>query len=410
MIFSKKASQVNVDPQAVEEFLGRSLENIYPNRDYLKAQMLSGKQLSIYLGIDPTGPTLHLGHAVQLKKLRDFQKLGHKVILLIGDFTGMIGDPTDKSATRKPLTREDVLKNCKLYKKQASLFLNFSGRNPAEFKFNSKWLAKMTFSDVVKVASNFTVQQMLERDMFQKRMKEAKPIHLHEFLYPLMQGYDSVILDVDGEIGGNDQTFNMLAGRNLMKDLKNKEKFVITTKLLADNSGIKMGKTEGNMVSFLDDYSEKFGKIMSWTDGMIVPGLELCTDVPITEIKKIETDLASGQINPKDYKVRLAKEIVTIYHNKELAFKAETNFNETFKKGGVPEEIEEATVTKGETLVNVLLNNKIISSKSDFRRLITEGAVSDMSSEEKIKDLDYKIEGDITVKVGKRRFLKIRVK
>ncbi len=410
MIFSKKSSRVNTDPQQVEEFLNRGLENIYPNRDYLKTQMLSGKQLSIYLGIDPTGPTLHLGHSIPLKKLSEFQKLGHKVILLIGDFTGMIGDPTDKSAVRQPLTREEVLNNCKLYKNQAETFLSFKGRNPAEFKFNSKWLAKMTFADIIKVASKFTVQQLLERDMFQKRIKEAKPIHLHEFLYPLMQGYDSVVLDVDGEIGGNDQTFNMLAGRSLMKDLKNKEKFVVTFKLLVDSAGKKMGKTEGNMVSFLDDYSGKFGKVMSWTDGMILLGFELCTDVPMDEIKKIEADLASGQTNPKDYKVRLAKEIVTLYHGKEMAEKAEQDFNETFKKGGVPEETEEVIVEKGESLVNVLLNNKIVSSKGDFRRLITEGAISDIATNEKIKDFEYKVETDLTVKVGKRRFLKIKIK
>jgi tyrosyl-tRNA synthetase len=398
---------INTDPKKVEEFLTRGVENLYPNKEFVKKQLLSGKKLRMYLGIDPTGPTLHMGHAVQLIKLREFQKLGHEVIVLIGDFTAMIGDPTDKSASRKQLTRKQVLNNCKLYKKQASIFLNF-GFGGAKVKYNSKWLGKMKFAEVLDLASKMTVQQMLERDMFKKRIEENKPIHIHEFMYPLMQGYDSVAMNVDGEIGGNDQTFNMLAGRNLMKEINGMEKFVITTKLLQDPNGKKMGKTEGNMVSMLDDEFEMFGKVMSWTDGMMLPAFEISTDVSDEEIEKIRGELMGG-INPRDIKIRLAKEIVKVYYGEEKANNAEKNFVDTFKKGGLPENLEETKTEVGKLLSEVLVGAKVVDSKSEFRRLVTEGAVSDAVSLEKIIDVNYKIEKEITLKVGKKRFIKIVV-
>lgn len=396
---------INTDPKKIDSFLTRGIENIYPNKDFVRKLFLSGKKLKMYLGIDPTGPTLHLGHAVQLKKLKEFQELGHEVVVLIGDFTAMIGDPTDKSAVRKPLTRRQVLNNSKLYKKQIKNFLKI-GFGGAKIKYNSKWLSKMKFADVVDLASKMTVQQMLERDMFQKRIESNKPIHIHEFLYPLMQGYDSVAMGVDGEIGGNDQTFNMLAGRNLVKEISNKEKFVITTKLLEDNSGKKMGKTEGNMISMIDDEYEMFGKVMSWTDGMILSGLEVCTNISDEDLEKYKKDLESG-INPRDLKIILAKEIIKIYHGEEKANKAEQNFIQTFQKGGLPENIEEIKAEKDKNLIDVLVENKIVSSKSDFRRLINEGAISDTVSGEKITDVNYKIINNITLKIGKKRFVKI---
>ncbi len=397
---------IDTDPKKIEDFLTRGVENIYPNKDFVKAKLLSGKKLRIYLGIDPTGPTLHLGHAVQLKKLRDFQNLGHEVILLIGDFTAMIGDP-DKSSVRKQLTHAQVMHNARLYKKQASTFLKF-GFGGAKLKYNSKWLSQMKFTDVIKLASHMTVQQMFERDMFQKRLEEKKPIYLHEFFYPLMQGFDSVKMDVDGEIGGNDQTFNMLVGRNLMKEMMNKDKFVITDKLLEDPNGKKMGKTEGNMASLLDDEYEMFGKVMSWTDGMVLPAFELCTDVSMSGIEKYKKDLESGT-NPRDIKVILAKEIIKLYYGEEKAKKAEENFVNTFKKGGLPENIESIQTQNGKLLSELLLEAKIIESKSDFRRLVSEGAVSDAITSEKITDANYKIEKELTLKIGKKRFVKITI-
>ena len=383
----------------------RGVENIFPNKDFVRKQLLSGKKLKMYLGIDPTGPTLHMGHAVPLKKLAEFQKLGHEVILLIGDFTAMIGDPTDKTSARKKLTRKEVLKNCILYKKQASTFLEF-GFGGAKLKYNSKWLASLSFADLIELASHITYGQTIKRSMFQERIKNEQDIYLNEFMYPLMQGYDSVALDVDGEVGGNDQMFNMLVGRDLLKKLKNKEKFVITMKLLEDTSGKKMGKTEGNMISMLDDEYEMFGKVMSWTDGMILPAFEICTDVSMEDIEKYKKDLENGT-NPRDIKVILAKEVIKVYYGQEKADKAEKNFVETFKKGGLPENIEEIKAGNGALLSEVLVSVKILDSKSEFRRLVLEGAVSDAVSGEKITDPNYKIEKSIALKVGKKRFVKI---
>jgi hypothetical protein len=228
---------VSKDPGKIEDFLTRGVSGLYPEKEKIRAMLMSGKKLSMYLGIDPTGPTLHLGHAIAIRKLKAFQDLGHTAILLIGSFTAQIGDPTDKLAARVRLTEKEVLANATLYKQQASTLLNFSGSNPAKVLYNGDWLSKMTFSDVIEIASKVTVQEMLKRDMFETRMREEKPIYLHEFFYPLMQGYDSVAMNVDGEIGGNDQLFNMLVGRDLVRAIKQKEKFVLTMKLLTDSTG-----------------------------------------------------------------------------------------------------------------------------------------------------------------------------
>jgi len=392
----------------IQELLIRGVENIYPSSDFLKSKLENisdGERLTIYLGIDPTGPSIHLGNAIALKKLGEFQKLGCRVVLLIGDFTAMIGDPTDKKATRKQLTHEEVLNNCKLYKKQASALLDFKGENPAELKFNSKWFGKMKFEDVLNLASKMTVSQMLERDMFQVRLKEGKPIFLHEFMYPLMQGYDSVEMNVDGEVGGNDQTFNMLVGRNLLKEIKNKEKFVLTMKLLTDQSGVKMGKTEGNMVALSDEPGMMFGKIMSWEDSMIFSGFELCTNVPIEEMNDLKKEMAEGK-NPRDIKLRLAYEIVRIYYGDKKAKKAEKDFIKTFQKKEIPEDMEEVNGKVGELLSDTLLLKGVVNSKSEFGRLVGEGAVSIDGI--KISDNWARIDRlPIVVKIGKKKFVKI---
>lgn len=388
------------------ELLTRGVANIYPSRGFVESLLVKDKKLTIYAGFDPTGPTLHIGHAVALKKLSQFQKMGHKIIFLIGDFTAMIGDP-DKSSARVPLTRKQVLVNLKNYQKQVSTIISFTGKNKAEVRFNSKWLGKMNFADVLELASNMTVQQMMERDMFSKRMNEGKPIFIHEFMYPLMQGYDSVAMDVDGEIGGNDQTFNMLQGRNLMKTLKNKEKFVITTKLLEDSTGTKMGKTEGNMVALSDTAEEMYGKVMSWTDGLIIPGFELCTDVTMKEIEDIAADMAKG-VNPRDLKMRLAKEIVTIYHGVKKAEQAGTSFTNTFQKSEIPDDLSEVKVGDGTLLVDVLLANKLIASKTEYRRLVDEGAITNLDTEKKIDSHTAHAESAV-YRIGKKRFCKIKI-
>ena len=389
---------VITDEKRINELLNRGIENIFVKEE-LKKKLLSGKKLKIYLGIDPTGPTLHMGHAIPLKKLKEFQELGHQVILLMGDFTAMIGDPTDKMAARKQLSHKEVLNNLKKYKKQASIFLKFTGDNKAEFKFNSKWLARMNFEDVLNLASKMTVDQMLKRDMFVKRNEEGKPIFIHEFMYPLMQGYDGVAMKVDIEIGGNDQMFNMLTGRHLSFHILNKDKSVITMKLLEDNTGKKMGKTEGNMITFEDAPSDMFGKVMSWNDSLIKKGFELCTDVT-----KINTEE-----NPRDLKMKLAYEIVKIYHGEKKAKEAEENFVKTFQRKEIPDEIEEIKGT-GE-LGRVLLENKIVSSMSEWRRLVEEGAIKklDANKEEKINDFKV-IASSGVYKIGKKRFVKILIK
>lgn len=394
-----------INKEKIDDILTRGVANLYPSKEFLISKINKGEKIKIYLGIDPTGPTLHLGHAIPLKKLREFQQLGHQIILLMGDFTAMIGDPSDKTATRKQLTHKEVLNNLKNYKKQASKLISFSGKNPALIKFNSTWLKKMNFEKVLNLASNMTVQQMLERDMFKKRQEEGKPIYLHEFLYPLMQGYDSVAMDVDGEIGGNDQTFNMLCGRDLMKVIKNKDKFVITMKLLEDNSGKKMGKTEGNMVSLSDNFEEMYAKIMSWSDGLIIPGFELCTFVEKNEIENIVKELAQG-VNPKDIKKRLAKEIVSIYHGEKKAKEAGVNWENIFSKKEIPENILEIKTSTESILVDILLKNKIVSSKSEFRRLVDEKAITNLETNEKIIKYNENIKSGV-YRIGKKRFIKI---
>jgi tyrosyl-tRNA synthetase len=349
--------------------------------------------------------------------------LGHKVILLIGDFTAMIGDPTDKAATRKKLTREEVLENCKLYKQQASFLLDFDGSNAAEFRFNSEWLAKMSFADVVELASHFTVQQMMERDMFEKRHQEGKPIHLHEFFYPLMQGYDSVALEVDLEIGGNDQTFNMLAGRTLLKTLKQKDKFVLTNRLLTDPTGKKMGKSEGNMISFLDSPEDMYGKVMSWTDEMIVPAMEICTtmgqDLPDDSIASAnglsENYKKLIRENPYAQKKRLAHQIVYEMLGadrakgvRERADKAAEYFTHVHAQGEKPDEIDELALNQPTLLIDVLVEAGFVTSKADARRQIEQGGVK--VSDAVVMDIKAVVEptaDGVVIQKGKRHFVNV---
>ena len=392
--------------KSINELLTRGVAAIYPSKEFLESRLKSGDKLTIYHGVDPTGPTLHVGHSVPLFKLAQFQQLGHQIIFLIGDMTATIGDPTDKMAARVPLTKKEVLENSKLYKKQASKIIKFSGENPAKLRYNSKWLAKLSLVDTFKVYSNMTYAQTIKRDMFQKRIAEGKDLYLHEFMYPMMQGYDSVALDVDGEIGGNDQTFNMLVGRDLMKKLKNKEKFVVCTKLLTDASGKKMGKTEGNMVALDEDANQMFGKVMSWSDGLILSGLELCTRLPMEKIQEIKSKLDNG-LNPRDAKLILAGEITAIYHGQKKAREAKKNFLAVFSDKSRMGEVKETKAEVGELLMDVVSREKLVSSKSDFRRLVSEGAVSNTETKEKITDPFFKITSNLTIRIGPLRFLKI---
>lgn len=397
----------SMDAAELQEFLTRGIERIYPSEDFLRDKLARGERVRIYFGIDPTGPTLHLGHIVALLKLQTLQAFGHEVILLIGDFTGMVGDPTDKTAARQRLTRKQVLANAKRYKKQASAFLSFSGKSPAKLLHNSAWLSKLNFEAVLNLAAHFTVQQLMERDMFQVRQKEQKPIYLHEFLYPLLQGYDSAAMNVDGEIGGNDQTFNMLAGRTLMKQLKNKEKFVLAVKLLIDPSGKKMGKTEGNMLTFGDSSSDMFGKVMSWSDTQILPAFELLTKVPRADIESMKTGMEAGSLNPRDAKARLAEKISMYFYTAAEVEKAKRSFEKTFREGAIPDSVSKIEVSKGTSLIEALTRN-ISESRTQLRRLIISGAIEEVGKG-KILDVSYMIQSPMTVRVGKHRFLRIDV-
>jgi len=382
---------------AASELLTRGVSNVTPKKlaeDKLKA----GKPMRIYLGIDPTGAKLHLGHSVPLRKLKAFQDAGHHIIFLIGSFTAMIGDPSGRDKMRDALTKKQVEENFQDYKKQAGKILNF---DKLELRYNHEWLEKLNFEEIVKLASNFTVQQMLERDMFQERMKKGNPISLHEFLYPLMVGYDSVMLDVDCELGGNDQYFNMLAGRTLQTALGRRDKFVLTTKLIEGTDGRKMSKTYNNCIYLDDEPNDMFGKVMSVNDNLMETYFECCTDVPMTDLKKI----LKG--NPRDAKVALAKEIVALYYGSESAEKALQNFESVFKGGGVPDDTAEASVKKGTLLIDVIVSEKLAPSKSEARRIFEQGGVK--LNDQTVSSIDATVEEGI-LKVGKRKFLKITLR
>lgn len=391
----------------IDEILDRGmLAEFLPTKEEFKKELLSGKKLRFYMGFDPTAKSLHLGHAQGLMILEDFRKLGHEVIFLIGDFTGMIGDPSDKSSARVKQTREGVEENFSAWKDQVKNIANFEDKeNPFQIKYNSEWLAKLNFGDVLELASNFTVQKMLERDMFDKRMKEGRPIYIHEFMYPLMQGYDSVMMDVDVELCGTDQIFNALAGRTLMQKLKNKDKLVIATKLIADEkTGMLMSKSNGTGV-FLDlDANNLFGAIMSQPDGMIKPLLIGCTRISLAEVD----DLMKLD-NPRDAKIKLAYEIVKIYHGENEADKAQEYFINTFSKKELPDEIEEALAISDENILDFMVKIGFAESKGDARRKIEQGGVS--IDGQKITDLAQILTKNLfngkILKVGKKNFIKI---
>lgn len=379
----------------INEALTRGVQQVLPDKKGL-ADLMAKRKIKLYQGFDPSAPSLHLGNFVGLMKLRQFQKLGHEVIFLVGDFTGMIGDPTDKLATRKKMTREQVLDNAKAWYKQAGKVLDFKGDNPAKIVFNSEWSDKVTFKDLIEITSNITVQQMMERDMFQERLKNNTPIYLHEFLYPIAQGYDCVVMDVDLEIGGNDQLFNMMMGRTLMRAIKNKEKFVLTTKLLVDKDGNKVGKTTGNAL-FLDSTPENFyAGIMSFPDEVLPLSFELLTEISLEGLpEKIKND-------PMGQKKHLAYEIVKFLWGESAANTAQSTFEKTFQEKAPTFDIK---VKAEESLAKTIIPFTTRQSMSSAKELIKQNAV-DVNGKV-ITDANYKLKPGDEIKVGGRTFLKV---
>lgn len=376
------------------ELLTRAVAKVIPE-DLAKAKLASGKKLRIYNGVDPTGSKLHIGHTVPLRKLQAFADAGHEVTFLIGSFTAMIGDPSGRDDARVSLSREQVEENFKTYKQQAEKVLDFS---KVKVVYNHEWLEKLGGKELLHIASFFTKQQMEQRDMFVRREEEGNPIYISEFLYPLLQGYDSAHLDVDCELGATDQEFNMLAGRTLQKALGKREKFVLTVKIIEGTDGRKMSKTYDNCIYLEDEPNDMFGKVMSVKDELMALYFECCTDVPMDEVKEI----LKG--SPRDAKARLAREIVTLYHGADAAKKAEAAFNKVFKDKGTPDDVPELKVKKGTALIDALVQGKLAPSKSEARRLIEQGGVSVDGTV--VTSVDAKAAAGL-VKVGKRKFAKI---
>ena len=388
----------------IEKVLERGVVEILPDKETF-LNLAKKKKLKIYFGIDPTSPNLHLGHFVPLKKLAEFQQLGHETILLIGDFTAQIGDPSGRDKKRELLSQEQVQRNMKNYKPQLSRVLDLS---KTKIAYNSKWLAKMGLKDVLELASHFTVPRLLERDMFQERFQRGEEVWVSEILYPLLQGYDSVALDVDLEIGATDQKFNMLVGRKLQKIYQKREKFVLTTPLLLGLDGRKMSKTYKNTVNLTDSPNEMFGKIMSLKDDLIFQYFRLLTDISEKEITNMEKGVEQGKLNPRDAKEKLALEIVTIFWGKEKAQQAKKEFIKVFREKEIPKNIPTFFSPKTSyPILDLLLYLHLAKSKSEAKRLIKQGGVKINKVVVKDPKKVVEVKEGMVIQVGKRKFAKL---
>ncbi|PKL18613.1 MAG: tyrosine--tRNA ligase [Spirochaetae bacterium HGW-Spirochaetae-5] len=395
------------------ELLQRGTEEIIPIDEFKKKLEKSEKEnspLTIKAGFDPTAPDIHLGHAVLLRKMKHFQDMGHRVVFLIGDFTGMIGDPSGKSETRKRLTRDDVLANAETYKKQVFKILD---EKKTVIEFNSRWLSPMNFGDVLELTARYNVARMLERDDFSNRYKAQKPISILEFMYPLVQGYDSVALKADVELGGTDQKFNLLVGRDLQREYGQEPQAIITVPLLVGLDGVqKMSKSLNNYIGINEHPKEIFGKTMSIADDIMFRYYELGTDVPMDEVEKLKQDMEAGTAHPRDIKIRLAKELCAQFYDQKTADDAEAEFYRIFVNKDTPDEIPEFSIDKSELkddkiwIVKVMTLTGLAASNGEARRLITGGGVT--FENEKISDPDFELsKTDGILKVGKRKFVKI---
>jgi tyrosyl-tRNA synthetase len=393
MGFFSKTPSVNTDAQAVEGLLSRGVSEAI-TREKLREKLLSGKRLRVKLGIDPTSPDLHIGRAVSILKLRDFQQLGHHVVLIVGDFTAVIGDTSDKDAERPMLSKETIEKNKKSYFDQVGKLLYMS---QTELRYNSEWLEPLTYREIGEHADLFSVSDFIARDTIARRLKEGKRVSLREVLYPLMQGYDSVAVQADVELGGSDQRFNLLAGRLLQEKFKQETQNILMNPLIEGLDGRKMSSSWGNVIPLTATAQDMYGKVMSMTDEQVPTYFQLCTRVPLAEVSEI----LKG--HPKEAKMKLAHAIVTLYHSKDAADKAQTHFNEAFSEGGVPSDVPIRTVAKGSKLRDVVEE----VSTSELRRLVDAGAVSVVGGE-KITTIDAVVKPGV-LRIGKHRFLNVEI-
>ena len=373
----------------------------------LEKSIKENKPLKIKLGLDPSAPDIHLGHTVVLRKLKQLQDLGHEIIIIIGDFTGKIGDPTGKSRMRKFLSDEEVLQNAKTYEEQVFKILD---KEKTTIKFNSEWLSKLTFGDVLKLTASTTVARMLEREDFKLRFENQRPIYLNEFFYPLMQAFDSTAIKADIEFGGTDQRFNLLSGRNLQKEIGEEPQIVIMMPLIEGLDGKnKMSKTLGNYIGIYESAKSKYQKVMEIPDELIVKYYTLLTDVDDEKIKEVEANLKDKNVNPRDIKMDLAREILSLYHTEEEVEQAEERFKMIFQMGQKPKDMDTVNVSKEDfDLISTVVDKGLVSSKSEFRRLLLQGGIK-INDKKITMEKDLPKEGEIVVQVGKKKFMKIIV-
>mgnify|MGYP001602780231 FL=1 len=394
------------DKKTIDEILERGVAEVI-QKDSLRNKLLSGKKLRIKFGIDPTSQNIHLGRAVSLLKLKDLQNLGHTIVFIVGDFTGVIGDTSDKESERPMLTKKEVKENMKSYITQAKKIL--SPKN-LEIHYNSKWLGKLQYDEIGEQADAFSLADFISRENIKKRLEEGSRISLREVLYPLMQGQDSVAIKSDVEIGGTDQKFNILAGRRLQERSKQKPQDILMVNLIEGTDGRKMSSSWGNTIDLLDEPQNTFGKIMSLNDALIVKYFIHCTRVPMKDVEALEQSLKENTINPRDAKLKLAEEITALYHGEKKALRARNDFINTFARRGAPADLKEEVVGGGRELCDIILSLGLIASKTEWRRLVLGRAVENMETGETIQDYNFKIEQGGVFKIGKKRFVKIAVR
>lgn len=388
---------------STNEILTRRVEKVLPSKDGL-AKLMRQRKIRLYQGFDPTGTKLHLGHSIGLRKLMDFADAGHEVIVLFGTGTVLAGDPSQHDQARERIAAEQIKHNIATWKQQVSKIVDF---NKVSVMYNGEWLLKLTLGDIIEIASNISAVQLFKRDMFQKRLERGDTVWMHEVLYPLLQGYDSVAMEVDLEIGGTDQEFNMLIGRELLKKMKNKEKYVLTVPMILGTDGKQMSKTSGNCVWLNDSASDMFGKLMAIPDNQIVPYMKLVTDLPLQQVKQLQTGLTSGKVKPMDAKKILATTVVTDFHGEKAADSVRTEFEDVFQKGGMPREVP-TYQAKGDSvnLVETLTETGLTKSNSEVRRLIKQGGVE--WNGKKVDTEQLTVQKNGTLRIGKYRFLRIQ--